>query len=824
MDFPAGKILSQKRKGLREAEKAKEKGGRKGERPQETGKALGESARLRGETRSEKLREQKSQELRPQERKPSEQKTREQKREVIHGRVTNVVPGIIEGWVINSEDPTERLTVICMAGEERVYETLADIFQAELRDYGVRDCYHGFRIAYDPRRYPLNGLKILARTAGGTVETFTLREEAPSAPIPAGGEASLLETSPLSQPIEVFFDVSDLLAYFRDNRFPTGIQRVQMEVICSFFDRKVENLNVSVCAFSPERNFWAEVPFSFFNHICKMCIAASEEKWAQTVESLKDVLQNYPYVKFPKGAYLVNLGTSWWLSEYFIRVRHAKKNFNIKYVPFVHDFIPIMVPEVCVENLRRDFVFWVNGVFEHADLFICNSNYTKTDLYKVANYLERKVEDEPVVVRLDADFRSLTENLPDPKISGKKPDDTKKIEEILDKLGIEKQNYVLFVSTIEPRKNHGLVFSAWLRMAKARGEKNVPQLLCVGKDGWLNESIYAQVMVSDILKKKVTFLSNLSDIELSYLYSNCLCTVYPSSYEGWGLPVTESLCYGKVPVVANRTSLPEAGGEFAEYFDPDDLKDLTARLEKVIYDPVYRAQRENHIRTHFRPRSWQEIGDEIISALRRHEARAPAKEATPWSLVKEAVGGQYYFLGSIDVVRPLKGLITGELFRQGEGWWWPERWGCWTKQTPARLEFTYRAKGERVRLYVGIKGVPGKETVAALHVDGAYRRTIPLAPDQVKWVVFYLDPDMLANMPQHEGKTLIGMTVTSSQYADFREYTNGMDYRISGIGVIGFMICDESDMQGRLSLFEKIALNDETADLQYAEFRSPLLV
>jgi hypothetical protein len=109
-------------------------------------------------------------------------------------------------------------------------------------------------------------------------------------------------------------------------------------------------------------------------------------------------------------------------------------------------------------------------------------------------------------------------------------------------------------------------------------------------------------------------------------------------------------------------------------------------------------------------------------------------------------------------------------------------------------------------------------------VDGAYRRTIPLAPDQVKWVVFYLDPDMLANMPQHEGKTLIGMTVTSSQYADFREYTNGMDYRISGIGVIGFMICDESDMQGRLSLFEKIALNDETADLQYAEFRSPLLV
>lgn len=744
------------------------------------------------------------------------------KRGVIRGQVTNVVPGVIEGWVINADEPAEKLAVACLAGEETIYETLANIFRPELGEYGLGDCYHGFRIAYDPRRYSLNGLKILARTAAGMVETFSLVEASP--PPPAEEQGGLPEAASLSQPIDVFFDVSDLLAYFKDARFPTGIQRVQMEVICSFFDRKVENLNVYVCAFAQERNFWVEVPFPFFNHICKMCIAGSDEKWTQTVESLKDVLQNYPYVKFSKGAYLVNLGTSWWLREYFIKVRHAKKNYDIKYVPFVHDFIPIMVPEACVKNLTRDFLFWVNGVFEHADFFLCNSNYTKSDFYKVAGYFEKKIEDQPVVIRLDGNFKSLTENLPDERIAGKKPDDTQKIEAVLEKLGIDKSRYVLFVSTIEPRKNHNLVFSAWLKMIRTKGLNNVPHLLCVGKDGWLNEAVYAQVLASDLLKQKVTFLSNLSDVELAYLYSNCLCTVYPSSYEGWGLPVTESLCYGKVPVVSNRTSLPEAGGGFAEYFDPEDLKDLTDKIERVLYDEEYRRERENHIREHFRPRSWQEIGDEIISALRLHKARHPEGESAPWPLVKEAVGGQYYFLGSIEMERPLKGLITGEVFRHGEGWWWPEPWGCWTKQIPARLELAYRPKNERVRLYIGIKGVQGKEATATISVDGAYRRSVPLAPDQTKWVVFYLDPDMLENMPHHEGRRLIGVTLTSSDHADFHERTEGRDYRIAGVGVIGFMICDESDIQGRIALLERLTLEDDTADIHYAEFRSPLLV
>ncbi|MHA4875417.1 glycosyltransferase, partial [Enterococcus faecium] len=84
-----------------------------------------------------------------------------------------------------------------------------------------------------------------------------------------------------------------------------------------------------------------------------------------------------------------------------------------------------------------------------------------------------------------------------------------------------------------------------------------PDLVCVGGRGWLNDHVYAALDRDPELAEKVRIISGLTDSHLALLYSTCLFTVYLSTYEGWGLPVTESLCYGKVPLLSDTSSLPE---------------------------------------------------------------------------------------------------------------------------------------------------------------------------------------------------------------------------------------------------------------------------
>ncbi len=172
--------------------------------------------------------------------------------------------------------------------------------------------------------------------------------------------------------------------------------------------------------------------------------------------------------------------------------------------------------------------------------------------------------------------------------------------------GLDRKPYVLFVSTIESRKNHLLAFNTWLKLIKKWGLAATPNLVCIGKYGWMFDAAVARLESSDLLKQKVLVLSDISDIELAALYQACLFTIYPSFYEGWGLPVTESLCYGKVPMTSSVSSLPEAGGDFAEYFDFESERDFLEKLERMIVDAKYRSKKEQKIKTSFRPREWAE--------------------------------------------------------------------------------------------------------------------------------------------------------------------------------------------------------------------------
>jgi glycosyltransferase involved in cell wall biosynthesis len=126
-----------------------------------------------------------------------------------------------------------------------------------------------------------------------------------------------------------------------------------------------------------------------------------------------------------------------------------------------------------------------------------------------------------------------------------------------------------------------------------------------------------QLRNARFLDGKIVLIESPSDADLTHLYHGCLFTLFPSLSEGWGLPVTESLAFGKPCIVANVTSLPEAGGSLARYFDPDNLNDVVSVIRTTITDRPGLAEWEARVKREFRPVSW----DASAQAILGHAAR-----------------------------------------------------------------------------------------------------------------------------------------------------------------------------------------------------------
>jgi glycosyltransferase involved in cell wall biosynthesis len=187
--------------------------------------------------------------------------------------------------------------------------------------------------------------------------------------------------------------------------------------------------------------------------------------------------------------------------------------------------------------------------------------------------------------------------------------------------------FALFVGTVESRKNHILALVAWRSLLERHGPDAVPDLVCIGRLGWHSDEFLREYVASKGLQGKVSVLSNsVTDAELARFYAHAEFTVYPSRYEGWGLPVSESLAFGKVAIVADNSSLPEAGGSLASFFSSDDDADFVAVVERDGLDVANRARLEARIAAEFEDLTWQHVADRIahdVALARSAEARDP---------------------------------------------------------------------------------------------------------------------------------------------------------------------------------------------------------
>lgn len=153
------------------------------------------------------------------------------------------------------------------------------------------------------------------------------------------------------------------------------------------------------------------------------------------------------------------------------------------------------------------------------------------------------------------------------------------------RLGVE-DDFILFVGTLEPRKNLMTLVRAFDELLRTTDLR--PQLVIAGPKGWLTEDLFAHVEQS--AHKRIVFTGYVSDEDLCALYSSCLVSIYPSLYEGFGLPPLEAMACG-APVITSRIPvIMETVGTAARLIEPSDVRELTATLVELLTNPGARAQ------------------------------------------------------------------------------------------------------------------------------------------------------------------------------------------------------------------------------------------
>ncbi|MBN1890015.1 MAG: glycosyltransferase family 4 protein [Thermoflexales bacterium] len=191
------------------------------------------------------------------------------------------------------------------------------------------------------------------------------------------------------------------------------------------------------------------------------------------------------------------------------------------------------------------------------------------------------------------------------------------------------EKFILHVGTLEPRKNHIKLLEALKQLSTSkfqvanqdpqsalRNPQSKFQLVCVGAKGWFYDEIYAAVERLG-LHEWVHFTSYVRAEELPLWYNAATLLVYPSLYEGFGMPVLEAMGCGTPVITSNVSSLPEAAGEAGLLVAPDDVGGLAEAMQRVLADLELQRALSEAGRAHAAGFTWERTARETVAAYRR---------------------------------------------------------------------------------------------------------------------------------------------------------------------------------------------------------------
>jgi glycosyltransferase involved in cell wall biosynthesis len=241
------------------------------------------------------------------------------------------------------------------------------------------------------------------------------------------------------------------------------------------------------------------------------------------------------------------------------------------FVATIHDLSFEHLPDTFKRRSRMQLRLTVRHTARRAAHIITSSEYSRRDIIET--------------YRLEPERVSYTHLAAASRFSPVR--DESEVRRVRAAYDIEGE-YILAVGSIQPRKNLVRLINAYADLRRARAKDKLPRLLLVGKKAWLYEETL-RALEKQCIPGEVKFTGYVPEADLPALYSGALCFVYPSYFEGFGLPPLEAMKCG-VPVIAgNRTSLPEVVGDAGLLVDPFDEKAIAAAIARVIDNPDLRA-------------------------------------------------------------------------------------------------------------------------------------------------------------------------------------------------------------------------------------------
>lgn len=342
----------------------------------------------------------------------------------------------------------------------------------------------------------------------------------------------------------------------------------------------------------------------------------SSAQWREARSNQRVKKESYPnhlHIRdvAKSGDQLIILDNAWFPSGLSDVLCAIKQDIKLEITVMIHDLIPIVRPEYTEADIPKKLYKWLLKSEDFVTQFIANSKSTAVDLREFLLENNIKIPIKVVSLAQNTLLREVSDiSLQDEKAPSKLESATK-VPDII--RALTKRSYVLIVGTQEIRKNLWSVATVWDRLRHERG-RDLPKLVIAGRRGWLNTDFENLMSATGNLGGWVEVIDGPSDDIIDYLYRNCLFTITASFYEGWGLPIGESLAYGKTAVVSETSSMPEVGQNFVVYCDPKSIDDIERACLRLIDDPFYRMELEARI-GEAKLRSWNDVAKDILDIL-----------------------------------------------------------------------------------------------------------------------------------------------------------------------------------------------------------------